>query len=366
LHGAVFRVNVAVCFFVVASGFVTHWAYGSLCLSGVGALVDFYLRRFGRVFVTFWVALALAVAALAALGEDWGDAWYVTRCALFIEQWVRWCPNGPSWFVFAMLPSWLLYPLTRRVVASVEDRGGAQGLLWFMGALYTVSFGPAVALFLIQRGNITMQQHADMSFWPPAQLADFAMGVATAALVRRRDRRDVDGLDVLVAAGSSGEDSCGSDGSGASPARRASGLVSTRLQRRLADACAAVVVMLVLLLPRPEETVALNLNGWEPMLDHGLAPALSGFLYFAAVCGDGEESVAARALGHEALVSLGADSFEVYIFQRPVHDIFRLLLDMSATQAFVAYVVALWSFAAAYRRVVQAPVDGFFRRRTAA
>ena len=38
------------------------------------------------------------------------------------------CPNGPSWFIFALLPSWLLYPLSRKMVQYAEDRG--EGPFW--------------------------------------------------------------------------------------------------------------------------------------------------------------------------------------------------------------------------------------------
>lgn len=30
------------------------------------------------------------------------------------------------------------------------------------------------------KGSISMQQHADMTFWPPAQMADFLLGVTSA------------------------------------------------------------------------------------------------------------------------------------------------------------------------------------------
>eukprot|EP00440_Ansanella_granifera_P016511 gb/GFBE01017939.1/.p1 GENE.gb/GFBE01017939.1/~~gb/GFBE01017939.1/.p1 ORF type:complete len:410 (+),score=38.16 gb/GFBE01017939.1/:1-1230(+) len=290
-NGAVFRVNVAVCFFVIVSGFVTHYAYGARDLAGFWGLAQFYARRLGRVVFTFWVAMAFSVYILTRTGTHW-EAWYLVRCALFIEQWVSWCPNGPSWFVFALLPSWILYPLTRRVVVNAEERYGGAGLVSLLLGLWAISFGPAICLLAVD-GGISMQQHSDMTFWPPAQMADFAIGMTAAALVRRR--------------------------------MKDSGSFEMR-NGLLADGSLLLIVLVVFLVPRPSTTFALHLNAWEPLLDHGLALPIAAFL--VGSCSRGQpEGLGAKLLAHRALASLGEMSFEVYIFQRPMHDAFGLFFD---------------------------------------
>ena len=89
-NGAIFRVNVAVCFFVVASGFVTHWAYGSKDFTAWSDLLRFYVRRLGRVIATFWIALVWAAYLLYRDGADLSLP-YLLRCAIFLEQWFQWC-----------------------------------------------------------------------------------------------------------------------------------------------------------------------------------------------------------------------------------------------------------------------------------
>ena len=87
---AVFRVNVAVCFFVVTSGFVTHWAYGSKVFKTWHDLLCFYVRRLGKVVVTFWIALFWAAYLLHRSGVDLPLS-HLLRCAVFLEQWFQWC-----------------------------------------------------------------------------------------------------------------------------------------------------------------------------------------------------------------------------------------------------------------------------------
>ncbi|CAE7305957.1 CARNS1 [Symbiodinium pilosum] len=294
---AVFRVNVAVCFFVVASGFVTHWAYGSKVFNTWSDILRFYMRRLGKVVVTFWIALLWAAYLLHREGVE-VELSYLFRCAIFLEQWFKWCPNGPSWFVFVLLPSWILYPFTRKVLVLAEEKHGGSGLCVVLAGLWIISFGPAVVLLLLQ-GNITMQQHADMSFWPPAQLADFAIGMAAAAIVRRSRGADA---------------ACG-----------------TLRPSVLADSSLLVILLVVFAVPRPRTTYVLHLNGWEPLLDHGLALPIAGFLLGS--CMQGTEGLSARLLRHSALVSLGEVSFEVYIFQRPMHDTLTLFLPTDQMEA---------------------------------
>ncbi|CAL1159500.1 unnamed protein product [Cladocopium goreaui] len=225
------------------------------------------------------------------------------------------CPNGPSWFIFALLPSWLLYPLSRNMVQYAEDRGEGHGLLALAAAAFLVSFGPGLFLLLVN-GNITMQQHNDMMFWPPSQLADFLLGMTTAALVRRYK--------------------------------------GTRL-KGLADLSMLLVLLVVFLLPRPPQTYEMHLNGWEPLLDHGLAPLLAAFILGS--CVEEDPGWSGRLLAHPALVSLGDLSFQVYIFQRPMHDTIGLLLSTEEMDVFMAYMVSLWLFAGIYKVFVEDLVD---------
>ena len=60
---------MAVCFFVLNSGFVTHWTSASN-IDAPGPLLGFYLRRLGRVLLTFWLAMLWAVYLLKREGKE--------------------------------------------------------------------------------------------------------------------------------------------------------------------------------------------------------------------------------------------------------------------------------------------------------
>ena len=62
--------QVAVCFFVLTSGFVTHWTSAATNIDGAVPLLGFYVRRLGRVLLTFWLAMLWAVYLLKRQGKD--------------------------------------------------------------------------------------------------------------------------------------------------------------------------------------------------------------------------------------------------------------------------------------------------------
>eukprot|EP00913_Durusdinium_trenchii_P009344 g8781.t1 len=80
----------------------------------------------------------------------------------------------------ALLPSWLLYPFLRILVARLEGRPGA--LVMWMLVFYAISFGPLLSLYLLQDGHLNWGQFATTFMWPPAQLPDFALGVLASEL----------------------------------------------------------------------------------------------------------------------------------------------------------------------------------------
>lgn len=84
------RGNAAVNFFVLTSGFVTHWAYADRLTScDAGELRRFFVRRMGRVVLTTWVAMLLGLSVLLVqLRGDMPDLGHV--CAVSFS----WKPGG--------------------------------------------------------------------------------------------------------------------------------------------------------------------------------------------------------------------------------------------------------------------------------
>merc|ERR1712217_94499 len=100
------------------------------------------------------------------------------------------------------------------------------------------------------------------------------------------------------------------------------------------------------------------------MGNHGLALAYVAFLY-GSVSGGGA-GLAARLLGHKSLAALGEYSFEVFLFQYPVHEIcvsigditgiFDMKPDGSNTnwEGFMFFFLVLWIVAGLYAEFVEA------------
>ncbi|KAJ1453894.1 hypothetical protein M885DRAFT_443077, partial [Pelagophyceae sp. CCMP2097] len=179
------RSNCAVDYFVVLSGFVTHWASRGAFVSTAGdgrfgaAAASWLARRFGRVLASTYLSMAVAVLLMSAEGDACNCApafGHVSRCAVLMEPWLspsRWCPNGQVWTVAALAPAWLLYP-------AIFDRAffnRPRRCLWAAAALLA-ALPTGVTLFLLWQsgGTLTIQQHYWLYLWPPLMLSDFALG----------------------------------------------------------------------------------------------------------------------------------------------------------------------------------------------
>ena len=120
----------------------------------------------------------------------------------------------------------------------------------------------------------------------------------------------------------------------------------------------------VLLVPNPR--LDYREHG-EILYDHGLAPLFALFLW-AAARDTAAASKASTLFAHPALASIGKCSFEVYLFQWPVHTIFYGLGLPTSDHAanFVAFALTLYMLAALYEVHVERPYVRWLRERFAA
>lgn len=323
------RANVAVDGFIILSGFITQWAYGERDFRGWGAYVQFYVRRIGRVVATTYVSMALAIMLLVATSGA-PKFWYTARCLTFIEPWIdpeNWCPNGQTWTIAALLPSWILYPWTKRVVAAVEAAWNGFGLVMLCIALWSAALLPSLTLFFWQDGNLTVRQHNYAYVWPPSQLPDFLLGVTAAALARRH-------------AGS-----------------------RSMFQGILSDASAALILLLVVVIPRSDYH-----SGWEPLFNHCLAPLWALFLYESSACS--RVSLVALLLRQFPLPQCGSYSFEVFLFQQPIYEVFEVLWLAGLNEFLpfwilvISYLLVLFTSCCLYAELVEVPFARWLREVT--
>ncbi|CAE8630548.1 unnamed protein product [Polarella glacialis] len=324
------RANVAVDCFIIMSGFVTQWAYGARALSSRGQVAQFLARRVGRVLLTTYVAMLVATLVMAVQARPPG-AEHMARCMLFVESWLHpqnWCPNGQTWTIAALLPSWLLYPLSKQLLATLEAKRGSSGLLLLLLGLWTASLLPSLLVFALQGGWMSVRQHNFSYVWPPSQLADFAIGMVAAALARRH------------------------------------GAEGARLRGLLADTSLALVFAAVLFVPSSGYH-----EGWEPLFNHALAPALAAFFYGSSAAGG--SGLAAAALGVGPLARVGKYSFEVFLFQQPLFSIFEVMWIGGLNEVMpkwslaVMFLFTLYTLSALYAEFVEAPIVHRLRVATA-
>ena len=334
---ALWRSDAAVDYFIVLSGFVTHWASRGAFAALQRHRDDaarwrdgakrWYGRRFGRVLLATYLAMAASWAMVYAAGGDAAPG-HVGRCFLLVESWLapaRWCPDGQTWTVAALAPSWLLYPAVYdRLVYERPAR-----ILAPLGLALAV-LPTAVAAGLLRRGDAPFGSvHDAMYLWPPAQLCDFLLGVVSAELAATHAARP-----------------------------------RWRLAAPGADASCLAVAALVLFAPNPRSRYR---TGAEELFDHGLAPLFAVFLYCAArdaTALEGEPgSIFAALCRHDAPRSLGRASFEIYLFQWPLHAAFSAVgLDTkSGGENFAAYVLALCVAAVCYEAYVERPYVAWLR-----
>lgn len=257
------RGNAGVAAFVFLSGFVTHWAYADKDVAQSRPLVlQYYARRIGRVALTSWVAMTYALALLYLVGASYlsrATPLKLLRCYTFTDAtfsvWPT-CPDPQVWTIHALVLSWLLYPLTARVIVALGNRlRGATPVLALALVLVGLEVGAYVTVYVGQGFWLTEDQHGMGYFWPPSQLLDFALGAVVAEAAQRR----------LMCLGQRKENQ-GATG-------------SYSLRAATADLSCALMLALVLLPPpRGLGDVGGGTQldgrgarvGWEPLYDHAL------------------------------------------------------------------------------------------------
>ena len=231
--------HVAVSYFLVLSGFVTHWVYGSP-ERWDGRLLHFYARRLDRIVLTSWLGmLAILVMELLSLSypgaglqardeheahryfhahenvSDVLDPERLLGCFSFL----RWyyapgatfdlvdCPNLPTWTVAALILCWLLYPLLRWLLVKAWDRGAAAGIAAcsLLASSWLVTIVTLIAVWAAHGFTFPTDRQHDMEYyWPPANVGDFCLGVAAAALLHRAESSAVTAAEATPLLGASG------------------------------------------------------------------------------------------------------------------------------------------------------------------
>ena len=87
---SLWRSNCAVDYFIVLSGFVTHWAARGKFSTSSTRWHDarrWYGRRFGRVLLAVWLAMGVSAILLYLGGDGDLNVTHLSLCALLVEPW---------------------------------------------------------------------------------------------------------------------------------------------------------------------------------------------------------------------------------------------------------------------------------------
>ena len=199
LSGWLQRGYVPVCFFVVLSGFLTHYSSINKPLRTRSELLTFHAARLCRILPLHYLMLAinffghLGTHALWAnvlgaifLTTSWncyasGGRVDASNAIFSVEQCDYYPINELHWTLSTLLFSWLMYPLLRPMLAGT--RLGTRGKLCMSAAVLLLSQLPAFFTWL-SGGAASVARFFLLYRWPPCQLLNFAFGMSVAQLAR--------------------------------------------------------------------------------------------------------------------------------------------------------------------------------------
>ena len=228
-HISHLRADVAVSLYIVLSGFVTHLAYSAKTFSTPSAVGNFYLRRFGRIWLTYYFSCALGLTQRALMGQLSPaseyllpmlllDAWHPTAREPPPGQtraWLRYLPvndglarpshlprlritgldavnpnlNPAGWTLSTLTLAWVAYPALNAGFRRVPSRPAfLVGLTLLLSA---IAVAPALGLFAARTARgaapgeaITRAESLYLYQFPPARLCEFMLGMASRQLVQ--------------------------------------------------------------------------------------------------------------------------------------------------------------------------------------
>ena len=209
LEGLFDRGFVPVCFFVVLSGFLTHYSYLNKPLATTRQVLQFHANRLGRILPLHWAILVWCLLCQVFWHTlpwrlfpqmFWGafflvTSWYCYNAgetlepasAVFSTHQCEYHPlNELHWTLSTLLFAWLLYPPLRPLFFA--GRLGTRGKLLLSAVLLVCSLAPAAEAYWggLFEDNVaqSLQRFNLLYKWPPCQLLNFFFGASVGQLAR--------------------------------------------------------------------------------------------------------------------------------------------------------------------------------------
>lgn len=195
------RRYVAVTFFIVLSGFVSHYAYGNRSFFFYNGSINretiqkFYIGRVGSVVACYYATMAALVFIRGWAGhfakEGW---WYAVKGSLlslfFLQTWIpsyAYFGNTPAWTLATLVWHWAAYPWLQ---PRVKD-ASSSSLVISLGILPALATLPAcLSIALNVGGYLAHPQKVWYALYtiPVFRLTDFAFGIVLCELFQRNEQ----------------------------------------------------------------------------------------------------------------------------------------------------------------------------------
>ena len=183
------RRYVAVSFFIILSGFVSHYAYQRRDFSSTKALRQFYVGRIGSILACYYVTLLSAVAIRMAAGH-YTTSYCVQGLILSLLLLQAWVPrfayfgNTPAWTLSTLVAHWLVYPFLQPRLKGLSEKT----LRVLTVVLPFLALVPAAILIWTgeEPGTMTRKHWYALYTHPVIRLPDFLFGSLLAELFLRQ------------------------------------------------------------------------------------------------------------------------------------------------------------------------------------
>lgn len=353
MPNALHRGMVPVTFYVMLSGFITHYAYAKNdFFSQKGAKRAYMLKRFMRCAPAYYLAILggwgiwLKYQTGLFTGEDkeggfvdrvneygvvknmlvpelfWAQAWLAYLKPIFDGNYEASVDNLPAWTMSTLLFSWFVFPWLKAAAVRLPRWGVGPALV----SSYIVAMLPALAYMASDQTKNDTLVFNGIYYFPPFRVAEFFMGMLLAEMLRRKMFTSWKGWGVL------------------------------------ADIATAIVMWAVASksLFSTVNDMDYSRRNFEAYYISGFSP-LIGIVLFGTSTDHGltHNLIIGKLADTSALKGLGFYTFQVYLFQDPLHRLFSNAFGFGlgdwSGDVLCVYVMALWLLAGIFTNYVETP-----------
>jgi hypothetical protein len=374
LDGALGRAGVAMSFFMITAGFGTHLSNSSrnLLTEGWAAYRKFAIERNDRIVLTLWLNLTLLF-----FFRPWVNGTNFSYTAVYFLEYLfcvltfNMAPvlkpeaelcQGDGWFIGALVPLTLLYPVFAWVIKTIDRRAGSCGLVVLAVIAWMTYFVPLLAI-LLNRVESDAPDYPDENVVGKLGIqrfivyhtVDFFFGCVIANVVLKHRSYDEVREDTLLPMW-----------------RSASGTTNLFVYVRGALADLSVLSVFIYVFTTFGSTVCktrfvtcMDMDMKLAIDSHAFVPVFALWLYGSAA--KGGMGFFSRILEFPGLVAFGYFALDAYLLSEPLGTFsIGVGFEMRGqkfvnSEGFVTYLILLWLLSGVNAQCIMAPLTTWTR-----